>query len=230
MTRTLVFTALTLLGVTGAAIAGRPLQTEDAGVLGTSECETETVSSRESGGGSADLRETSLQIGCGIGWRTQLAIAGARARGADGRSDALAVVGKTWLRELTDAQTGLTVAYAFTSGRAAGGSYRYQATEVKAVVSSPLAADWLLHANLGVARDRTERRSSTIWSAAIERTGIGPFDLMAEAFGDDRQAPWWNTGLRYTAIDRCLFLDASYGARMQTGRRKLVTVGLKYAF
>jgi hypothetical protein len=98
------------------------------------------------------------------------------------------------------------------------------------VVSWAQAADWLPHANLGVAHHRIEHRSNTIWSAAIERTGIGPFDLMAEVYGDDRQAPWWNTGLRCTAIERRLFLDASYGAQMQTGRRKLATVGLKYAF
>ncbi len=222
--------AIALAAATTAALAGRPLKTEDAGVLGRSECELETVFSRESGVDAPSSREAAAQIGCGVGAQTQLALALARARSADMRSTGVALVGKTWLRELTDTQTGLTLAYTLAGTRTTGQSFKHDASEVKAVLSAPLAAAWLAHGNLGWSRVQTERRNSTVWSAAIERIGIGRFDLMAEVLGDDRSAPWWNTGVRYTAIDKQLFLDASYGAQIATGRPKLVTVGLKLAF
>lgn len=213
----------------GDALAGRPLQTEDAGVLGRGECEFETAYSRESGRGGPSTREAAAQVGCGIGLQTQMALAGTRTRN-DGRTTGAAIVGKAFLRELTDTQAGLGLAYTVSGARGAGQSFRHDATEFKAILTVPLAAgDWLLHGNLGASRAEVERRNSTVWSAAIERIGIGRFDLMAEVFGDDRTAPWWNTGLRYTAIDKRLYLDASYGAQITRGRPKLLSVGLKYA-
>jgi hypothetical protein len=80
------------------------------------------------------------------------------------------------------------------------------------------------------ARNETQRINRTVWSAAIERTGIGRYDLMAEVFGDDRSAPWWKTGLRYPAIASLLFVDVSYGAQLRGGRPKRLTAGLKYTF
>jgi hypothetical protein len=223
--------AAALAGAGGPALAGRPLQTEDADILDRGECELESFWARASESDAPRVRALSAQIGCGIGARTQLAVAAARARGGDVHSDALALTGKTALRQLTDAQTALTLAYMLSGARVAGGSFRHDATEVRAVLSMPMVADaWLLHANLGGARSETQRINSTVWSAAIERTGIGRFDLMAEVFGDDRSAPWWNTGLRYTAIASLLFVDVSYGAQLRGGRPKLLTAGLKYTF
>lgn len=133
--------------------------------------------------------------------------------------------------ELTDTQAGLTLAYTVPGARGGGRSFRHEATEIRAVLTAPLAAgDWLLHGNFGASRAEVERRNSTIWSAAVERVGLGRFDLMAEVFSDDRSAPWWNTGVRYTAVDQRLYLDASFGAQITRGRPKLLTVGLKYAF
>ena len=223
--------AIALAGAGTTAFAGRPLQTEDAGVLDRGECELESASGRESGRDGPSTREATAQFGCGIGAHTQLALQLARARSGGERSEGAALIGKTHLRELTDTQAGITLAYTVSGARGGGQSFRHDATEVKAVASAPLAAgDWLLHGNLGWARAERERQDSAIWAAAIERLSIGSFDLMAEVFGDDRTAPWWNTGLRYTAIDKKLFLDASYGAQIAPGRPKLLTVGLKFAF
>lgn len=222
--------ALLLACIVPAAQAGRPLQTEDAGILDRGDCEVEAVSSRWSGGGEPRMREHSVQVGCGVGGSTQLALATARSRDGESRADALALVGKTALREFTETQAGVVVAYRLAGARAKGGSFKHEATELRAVLSAALAADWLVHGNLGAARDEAAKQTSTIWSAALERTGVGPFDLLAEFFGDDRAAPWWNTGLRYTAIAQRLFFDASYGAQLRGGRPKLLTVGLKFAF
>jgi len=53
---------------------------------------------------------------------------------------------------------------------------------------------------------------------------------MAEVFGDDREGPWWNLGLRWTVADEKFYIDASYGRQMASGRARLVTLGFKFAF
>ncbi len=222
--------AIALTTVATTALAGRPLQTEDAGVLGRGECEFEAAFRRESGVEAPSAREITGQVGCGVGVQTQLALALVRSRSGTTRGEGVAFSGKTFMRELSDTQAGMVLAYAIADARASGQSFRHESTEIKAVLSAPLADAWLLHGNLGWSRAESERQNSTIWSAAVERIGVGRFDLMAEVFGDDRSAPWWNTGLRYTVIDQRLFLDASYGAQIKRGRPKLLTIGLKLAF
>lgn len=218
-----------LVAHSSAALAGRPLQTEDAAVLDAGECELETVLSRASARDLPTLRAGSAQVGCGFGYRSQAALLAGATRGAGERIEGIALVGKSALRPLTDEQTGVTLAWSLGAQRVAGGSLRHESTELKAVVTHP-AGPWLLHANLSVARSRAELRNSTVWSVAAERTGLGPIDAMAEVFGDDRSDPWLNAGLRQTVIDKQLFVDGSYGVQMNSGRARLLTVGLKYAF
>lgn len=218
-----------LVAHSSAALAGRPLQTEDAAVLDAGECELETVLSRASARDLPTLRAGSAQVGCGFGYRSQAALLAGATRGAGERIDELALVGKSALRPLTDEQTGVTLAWLLGAQRSPGGSLRHESTELKAVVTHP-AGPWLLHANLGMARSRAERQNRTVWSVAAERTGLGPIDAMAEVFGDDRSDPWLNAGLRWTVIDKQLFVDGSYGVQMNSGRARLLTVGLKLAF
>jgi hypothetical protein len=53
---------------------------------------------------------------------------------------------------------------------------------------------------------------------------------MAEIFGDDRGAPWWNLGLRYTLAKDKAYLDLSYGQQMSRGTPSLLTAGFKLVF
>jgi len=55
--------------------AGRPLQTEDAGILEAKTCEVERVKGRERTTGAPSKRETALQLGYGVGANSQLALA-----------------------------------------------------------------------------------------------------------------------------------------------------------
>ena len=63
-----------------AAGAGRPLVTEDAGVLAPRECEWESFAARETAAGAASANAWTLQVGCGIGWNSQAALAHGRSR------------------------------------------------------------------------------------------------------------------------------------------------------
>jgi hypothetical protein len=222
-------TAALAISSTGTAWAGRPLQTEDAGVLGAGECEIESFAARERVRDEPTARALSAQVGCGIGLRSQLALAAARTRAAGEKVDDITLVGKTWLRELDDDDIGVTLAYALGATRLPGASLRHEATEVRAVVTVP-RGDWQVHANAGWARSEADRLNSTIWGMAAERTGLGPVDLMAEVFGDDRSDPWLNAGLRWNAIPDRLNLDASYGVQMNSARARLLTVGFKLTF
>jgi hypothetical protein len=226
---TRLFTGLLLVAAAAYAHAGRPLQTEDAGVLGAGECELESFIARERARGAPTARTVSAQIGCGIGLHTQLALAAARVRVDGEHDDDVALVGKTWLRELRDDHAGVTLAYALGAARAPGGSFRHSSTQVRLVATVPHAG-WLLHADVGAARSETDQVDSTTWGLAVERSGVGALDLMAEVFGDDRTDPWVNLGVRWSMLPRRLMLDASFGMQLDAARARLLTVGLKFAF
>jgi len=209
--------------------AGRPLQTEDAGVLDARECELELAWGRERERGAPPVRADGAQLGCGIGLNSQVALFAGRTRSDVDRSEELALVGKSALRRLTDDDVGVLLAWAVAATRPDGQGFRHDATEIKAVVTQPVGP-WLMHANLGGSRSQGERLNTTLWSLAAERTGLGPVDAMAEVFGDDRSDPWLNAGLRWTAIEGRLAVDGSHGVQMNSRRARVVTVGLKLSF
>jgi hypothetical protein len=218
-----------LLFGAGAAHAGRPLQTEDAGVIERGACESEGFVQRQSADAEPSVRVGSLQLSCGLPANTQLGVQFQRERASGEHGDSWGVVGKTALVPLAADSAGLTLAYGVRALRASGSSLRYADHFLNLVTTVP-TGPWLLHGNLGTAHDHLARLDSTTWGAALERTDIGGFDAMAEVYGDDRAAPWWNLGLRYTAFAARLFIDASYGRQIDSARARLVSVGFKYAF
>lgn len=222
--------AAVLLLLAHAAQAGRPLQSEDAGVLERGSCELETALARlDPRRGESRQDAGYAQIACGAGGQTQLALAPGLERD-DGRTTTLSATGKTALRPLTDQQTGVVLAYGLIGSQPRDRGLRLTGSTVRLVVTVP-RGPWLLHANLGMLRDHDSRRDSTLWTLAAERTALGAFDLMAEVFGDDRdRAPWLNAGARWRAIDERLSLDASYGVQANGARARIATVGVKLLF
>jgi hypothetical protein len=215
------------------AHAGRPLQTEDAGLLDRGNCELEGATARLKAFG-ATARETSLQIGCGIGVSTQMALAlsGGKDDGLGSRGVELNGKTRLWTGEAAkdEEPAALVLAYALSSAKASADKWRHAATELNLAYSRPLPSALTLHANLGHARDEIGKMRATTWSMALEHAGFSGLAPMAELFGDDRAAPWWNLGLRYSAVPDTLFIDASYGRQIAGGRPTLVTVGFKFAF
>lgn len=207
--------------------ADRPLTTEDASILDLKECELDSFVAR-----NPDARTTArwVQFGCGIGFGTQLALAGERTRSDGVRESATALVGKTALRPLGTDDYGVTLAYSFGGSRHTGQGFKIEDSDIRAVLTLPQHG-WLFHANLGWAREHASSRDSTVWGLAAERRhALGPFDLMAEIYGDDRGAPWLQTGARWRLIPDRLHLDAAVGVRTGGTRSKLGSIGLKLAF
>jgi hypothetical protein len=214
--------------LSGAAEAGRPLQTEDAGVLDRGDCELELVAARERGE-HPTVDSGRGQLGCGIGLRSQVALALGRAQGDGERADLAGLVGKSALLPLTEESTGVALAWAVGFARPRGGDFDRESYEVRAVVTHPIGA-WLLHGNVGWSRSEVERLDRTVWGAAVERTGLGPVDAMFEFFGERGERAWANAGLRWNAVPGKVFVDGSYGRQMQGDGESLVTLGLKLAF
>lgn len=222
--------ALVLLAAcaTHWAHAGRPLQTEDAGVLARGGCELEGVAARLSLDG-AHANGQSLQVGCGVGAATQLALAATRARAEGQSASGWALDGKTELwRGPGDAGAAFTLAYGAAWERS-----RLASTGLRAVFSQPLERG-SVHANLGVERDVMAGERSTVWNLAYEHEApdVGGVKLapMAEIFGARGEAAWWNLALRATVLPDKLFIDGSYGRQSGDGKARLVTLGFKLAF
>lgn len=233
--RPALWLAVSAAGFTAAmysipAQAGRPLSTEDAGVLGQHECEIESYAGRVTGSAVPTVNTRWAQFGCGVGWSTQLALGAGPDRDENGKTMRAALGGKTFIRELTEEQAGVTIAYALFGAREPGDRFRHEASELKAVLTVPVDG-WLLHANAGWQHNRRDRQQSTIWALAVERPeAIGPVDLMAEVFGDDRSATWTQVAARWTVIPKRFYLDTSWGRQTDSARSRQVTIGLKIAF
>jgi hypothetical protein len=214
--------------IAGAAQAGRPLQSEDAGVLARGDCELEGAALRGRDAGLS-ARETTLQLGCGIGATTQLALALGHAKAAGTSARGIEFNGKSQLWQGQN-EAALALAYAVASVKASGASWQHAATEFNLAYTRPLGSALTVHANLGHARDEIGKLRSTTWSLAVEHAGVGAVAPMAELFGDDRSAAWWNAGLRFTAVPERFYIDASYGRQIVSGTPTLWSLGFKFAF
>ena len=221
--------AATLLALAGTAQAGRPLATEDADVLGRSQCEAEGFYGRQSASGSPDTRGWTLQGACGIGGNTQVALAYSRARSAGVTGKGLLLGGKTGLITRSGDGLGLTLAWGLTGAKVGGGSFEHELTYLNLVATREIAPSWTGHANLGWVRSESADANSTTWNLAIEKSLGNGVDLMGEVYGDDRSDEWLGLGVRWAASDR-LSLNASLATQNDSPRVRLWTVGFKYSF
>ncbi len=222
------------LVATTPAWAGRPLQTDDAGVLAPAACELEGVGLRLAG--DARTTEFALQLGCGVGFDSQIGLAVAHARTDGVGGSGVALVGKTavWTAAPSAAlPDALALAWGVIGARIGSDGWRHAGTEVALLYTRPVAAGWLAHANLGHARNALTRTGTTTWGVGIEyegRDGGGRWVPVAEIFGDDRDRPSWNVGLRHAVAAERWQVDVSYGRQFSTARPSWLTIGTKFAF
>lgn len=210
--------------------AGRPLQTEDAGILEAKTCEVEGATARTRMAAAASGRDTALQLGCGVGAQSQLALAVSRTSDGTDRARGVRLGGKTGLWSAGgDDGASLTLAWGLEGAKAATGGWKTSGLDARAVLSMPSGpATW--HLNLAHERDTQARTSTTAWGVALEHEGYGPLAPMVELFGTDREATWWNLGLRYALAKDKAYVDLSYGRQMTAGTPSLLTAGFKLVF
>ncbi len=211
--------------------AGRPLATEDAGVLDPRACEVEGAHERERAAG-ASARVHSLQLACGVGARTQLALAASRERDGGSRAEGLRLGGKTrlWPTAADDEAPAWTLAYALEAARDGGGSWGRAGHAVQLVHSRPAGESLTLHLNLGHERGVPARQGRTTLGVAAEHEGVAGWMPMAELYGDDRDAPWWSLGLRWVALPERLSFGLAWGRQIASGRPQRTALSFTFNF
>jgi hypothetical protein len=220
-----------LFVISPAAWAGQPLSTEDAAVLERSDCELETSLRRQSARAADAASGMALKVGCGVGWRSQLAL-GLDGERSGGRTDqGLRLGGKTALNDAAAGLPAFTLAWELAGARPAGGSFSLEDPTALAVTSLTLRPALQLHANLGWSHSRSAQRSSTLWAVAVEQAATDRLDLMAEVYASDRErSPWMAAGLRWALVPDKLSIDASAGLQPVSAGQRRVTLGLKAGF
>lgn len=224
--------ALELSCAVPAALAGRPLQTEDAGILARGDCELEAVLA-QGGSGPERVRGQGLGLGCGLapGLQAGVAVAAAKAEGTRGRAAGL---GAKWL-VAGAAEDGPRLALTAAAEwlREPGLGWQSASAGLGLVASVP-AGLGTVHLALGHGRDRLGRLDTTSWGLAWEADerplGGLAWAPMAELVGDDRVGAAFNLGLRLTAVADRLWLDASWGRAFSGSRERVLTLGAKWAF
>jgi hypothetical protein len=209
--------------------AARPLVTDDPGVLERGSCEAEAVLGRDRAPGTDTVRAQSLQVGCGLGLQSQAALANAQERAGPERTRGLALVGKTALTA-ADAPVPLALGWALGWQRSPGTGWRHAETSVALLASIELAPGRQLVMNLAHVRDAAVRQGSTGWGVGMEQAAGADWAVAGELYGDDREAPWWNLGLRWSAMPERVTLDIAYGRQIAGGRPQRLSVGAKLSF
>lgn len=218
-----------LAGAATTAHAGRPLATEDADFLDAGACEWESFAAHTRTSGEASARGGTTQLGCGVGLRTQVALAYSRARSDGATASGWLLGGKTGLLPREGEQTGLTLAWGLTAAREPGQSMKHELSYLNLVATRSFVEGLTGHANLGWLRSESAHASTTTWNLALEKAVGHGVDLMGEVYGDDRTRPWLGLGLRWAASER-LSLNASWATQHDTPRQRLATLGFKLAF
>lgn len=226
-----VFAVVAILSATHGepAFAGRPFATEDAAVLERGACELESYAAYARSRADPSERSASVQLGCGAGLDTQLAVVAARFTTEDARHAIAGVTGKTALRPLTETDAGITVAYSLKGKRAPHSDLHHEESALSLVFTLPLDRR-LVHANLGALRTESDKRTTGTYGFAVERLGERGLDYGLEVFGEFNASPWIGAGARYSVQPQKLFVDASFAVQTNSARSRQVTVGVKYAF
>lgn len=87
----------------------------------------------------------------------------------------------------------------------------------------------VFHANLGWVQDQQTRLNSTTWGGGAEYWLHPKVMLIAEAFGDDRQKPFVQSGLRFSVVPGLFQLDFTRGTQPGgPGRSAWTSFGLRY--
>lgn len=211
------------------AWAGRPFTTEDAGVIAARDCELEIAASHVRPLGQPSERGLQGQVGCGIGFDTQLAWGAGRFRSGDGSVTTTALVGKTALRPFTGDGFGLALAYTLEGSRTSGRPWRHASSAAAIVLSIPHGRT-ITHANLGLSRNHLDRGTTGTYALAVEWLGAQGVDVGVEMFGEGRESPWVGTGARYAIVADELWVDFSLAVQTGNARTRQLTAGLKFAF
>ena len=227
-----LFATLACLALCGPARADRSALADADGVIEAGDCEIETAFERRTARGSAAQRAAAMQLVCGIGWRTELAVTFARQRVDTLRQVATGMEVKTSLRERgsVGAGVGWTLAWGAGTERNPGGRWRSSEHFVAIEASLEPRSAWLIEARLATLRERAAHRYSTQWALAVEHALSATLEARAEIEGDDRGRPLTSLGLRYALWPDHALLSLSYAFSAGPARERRARIGITFEF
>lgn len=194
------------------------------------DCELETLFERHKARNAAAARESSIQLGCGIGWRTELAAGFSRQRSEGARDESISLEAKTLLREGGSAGVAWSLAYGMAAERGVGTDWQRGEHYVAAEAALRPAAGWRIEARLGTARDHAARKDKTLWSLAAEHALTDTTEVRAEFGGDDREPALAGIALRWQFWPERALLTLSGGTRTGPTRERRVGLGVSFEF
>jgi hypothetical protein len=192
------------------AFAARPFMTDDARLTTAGSCQLESWTRRY-----ADRSEFWALPACNPTGHWEITAGGSSLRGADQAHSTDAVVQiKTLFKTMPANGWGAGVALGHLrhrshelAGVAQGQTYLYLPVSV-----SFGEGRWVTHANVGWSRDRASGQDQLTWGMGLETQLHQRWLWIGETFGNDRQKPFWQTGLRYQVVPDRFQIDATWGA------------------
>lgn len=203
------------------AMAGRPMATDDAGIVEDNACQLETWVQR-----SQDSAEYWAVPACNFTGNLELALGGTYTEGS-ATPNTLVMQGKTLFKPLETNSWGVGLVFGnqFTPGRSING-------DLYAFVPVSFSFDddrWLVHANLGWLRQREIDHHHTTWGIGVEHEAGKRTWLTLETFDQDQDSASLQMGFRHWLLTDRVQLDGTYGARTDTCCNEYwFSVGLKF--
>lgn len=220
--------ALVCAAACHAAWADRSkLDEEDAVEPG--DCELELQRERKTLRGGPSELESTVQLGCGIGLRTELVVAVARQRSGSAREESIDFEAQTWLGRVGG--LGWTLELGASRERESGTRWQLAAHKAAIVAAYQPSDAWVVDAKLGAVRDRIQRRHTTVWELAVEHEVSDPLVVRAALEGNDRRGrPFATIELKYEFWPDRARVNLSYGGRSGAAHERLVGVGVTFEF
>jgi len=218
--------AVLLVAISAASTveAGRPLVTDDAGLVEPGACQIEAWSMGHSG-----RTEYGIAPACNLAGNLELALLGVRGLGGGSPETTISVQGKTALRPLQPDDWGLGLVFGL-SRQVSGGDGRSLYAYLPASLS--LRGDsLLLHANLGLAYEAKLRQREWTWGVAGEIRLGERNQVVAEFFGNDQGGAYRQIGFRHVLLADELQFDIGFGEPLEQGSSgSWWTAGLTWLF
>lgn len=196
-----------LLLAAQTAHAARPMTTDDARLTDAGACQVESWVHLHGG-----QREIWALPACNPGGNFELTLGGALSySGSRQERGAQVIQGKTLFKPLVTNGYGIGIAagYATQPGSANSG-HPYFYVPVSFSLADDLA---VIHTNLGYTRERENKENRLTWGVGTEIQITPSSYLIAESFGQDKGAAFFQMGLRHWIVPGHVQIDTTYGSR-----------------
>jgi len=198
------------------AHGARPFVTDDARLTTAGSCQLESWTRLY-----PQSRELWLLPACNPGGNLEITAGMGAARGdGQSRSNDYVLQAKTLFKALETNDWGWGLAVGQVSHPSInpgpnllGNTYAYVPVSV-----SLLDDRLVLHGNLGWLRDKASRQHRLTWGVGGELAIDSRSSVIAEMFGDDRERPLWQTGIRFFVVPERVQVDATVGRQLDGGR------------